>query len=129
MHPLRLFEYCPRCGSHRFQENDASSKRCEDCGFVYYLNPKASVAAFVMDRQSRILVCRRAFDPSKGMLDLPGGVYRMRRNGRGGCRSGIVGGDRLETEADEVFVFFPECLSLFGFRRTHDGFVFSLPKR
>lgn len=58
MHPLRLFEYCPRCGSHRFQENDASSKRCEDCGFVYYLNPKASVAAFVMDRQSRILVCR-----------------------------------------------------------------------
>ena len=73
MHPLRLFEYCPRCGSHRFQENDASSKRCEDCGFVYYLNPKASVAAFVMDRQSRILVCRRAFDPSKGMLDLPGG--------------------------------------------------------
>ena len=73
MHPLRLFEYCPRCGSRRFQENDASSKRCEDCGFVYYLNPKASVAAFVMDRQSRILVCRRAFDPSKGMLDLPGG--------------------------------------------------------
>ncbi|WP_418696101.1 NUDIX hydrolase [Barnesiella intestinihominis] len=73
MHPLRLFEYCPRCGSHRFQENDASSKRCKDCGFVYYLNPKASVAAFVMDRQSRILVCRRAFDPSKGMLDLPGG--------------------------------------------------------
>ena len=73
MHPLRLFEYCPRCGSHRFQENDASSKRCEDCGFVYYLTPKASVAAFVMDRQSRILVCRRAFDPSKGMLDLPCG--------------------------------------------------------
>ena len=79
MHPLRLFEYCPRCGSHRFQENDASSKRCEDCGFLYYLNPKASVAAFVMDRQSRILVCRRAFDPSKGMLYLPGGftdVYK-----------------------------------------------------
>ena len=63
MHPLRLFEYCPRCGSHRFQENDASSKRCEDCGFVYYLNPKASVAAFVMDRQSRILVAGRSIRP------------------------------------------------------------------
>lgn len=73
MHPLHLFEYCPRCGSHRFVENDASSKRCEDCGFVYYLNPKASVAAFVMDKQARLLVCRRAFEPSKGMLDLPGG--------------------------------------------------------
>ena len=43
--------------------------------------------------------------------------------------SGIVGRDRLETETDEVFVFFPEYLSLFRFRRTHDGFVFSLPKR
>ena len=73
MHPLHLFAYCPRCGSHRFVENDASSKRCEDCGFVYYLNPKASVAAFVMDHRSRLLVCRRAFEPSRGMLDLPGG--------------------------------------------------------
>lgn len=73
MHPLHLFAYCPRCGSHRFVENDASSKRCEDCGFVYYLNPKASVAAFVMDSRSRLLVCRRAFEPSRGMLDLPGG--------------------------------------------------------
>lgn len=73
MHPLHVFAYCPRCGSHRFVENDGSSKRCEDCGFVYYLNPKASVAAFVMDGQSRLLVCRRAFEPSRGMLDLPGG--------------------------------------------------------
>ena len=73
MHPLHLFQYCPRCGSHRFVENNASSKRCEDCGFVYYINPKAAVAAFVMDNRSRLLVCRRAFEPSKGMLDLPGG--------------------------------------------------------
>lgn len=73
MHPLHVFAYCPRCGSHRFVENDSSSKRCEDCGFVYYLNPKASVGAFVMDGQSRLLVCRRAFEPSRGMLDLPGG--------------------------------------------------------
>ncbi len=73
MHPLHLFCYCPRCGSACFVENDASSKRCNDCGFVYYLNPKASVAAVIMDSQSRILVCRRAFEPSRGMLDLPGG--------------------------------------------------------
>ncbi len=73
MHPLHLFQYCPRCGSSHFVENDAASKRCEDCGFVYYLNPKASVAVIIKDKQSRILVCRRAFEPSKGMLDLPGG--------------------------------------------------------
>ncbi len=73
MHPLHLFQYCPHCGSAHFVENDVASKRCDDCGFIYYLNPKASVAVFVMDKQSRLLVCRRAFEPSRGMLDLPGG--------------------------------------------------------
>ncbi len=73
MHPLQLFRYCPRCGSVHFVEHDASSKRCDDCGFTYYLNPKASVAVFVMDNRSRLLVCRRAFEPCRGMLDLPGG--------------------------------------------------------
>ncbi len=73
MHPLHLFRYCPRCGSAHFVEHDAASKHCDDCGFVYYLNPKASVAAIVMDKKSKVLVCRRAFEPSRGMLDLPGG--------------------------------------------------------
>ncbi len=72
-HPLQLFHFCPRCGSVHFVEHDVSSKRCNDCGFIYYLNPKAAVAVFVMDEQSRLLVCRRAFEPCKGLLDLPGG--------------------------------------------------------
>lgn len=35
-HPLRLFRYCPACGSARFREHDFKSKRCDDCGFTYY---------------------------------------------------------------------------------------------
>ena len=54
MHPLRLFEYCPRCGSHRFQENDASSKRCEDCGFVYYFNSSAATVAFILNDKNAV---------------------------------------------------------------------------
>lgn len=67
------FKYCPACASPRFVENDFKSKRCEDCGFVYYFNTAASTAAFIIDKEGRLLVARRAKEPAKGTLDLPGG--------------------------------------------------------
>lgn len=74
MHPLRLFHYCPRCGSEHFLENDHRSKRCADCGFVYYHNASAATAAFIFNRAgTALLAVRRALDPARGTLDLPGG--------------------------------------------------------
>ena len=72
-HPLDKFVYCPCCGAARFVVNNASSKRCESCGFVYYFNPRAAVVAVIIDEKGRLLVARRAKDPAKGSFDLPGG--------------------------------------------------------
>lgn len=72
-HPLEDFRFCPRCGSGEFRENNFKSKICDNCGFVYYFNPSAAVACFIRDAQGRVLVARRAHEPAKGMLDLPGG--------------------------------------------------------
>ncbi len=72
-HPLHKFEFCPCCGSAGFAVNDASSKRCDSCGFVYYFNPRAAVVAVIMDEKGRLLVARRANEPARGTLDLPGG--------------------------------------------------------
>lgn len=72
-HPLSKFLYCPRCGSSHFVVNNATSKRCEDCGFVYYSNPRAAVVAVIWDEEGRLLVARRGKEPAKGTLDLPGG--------------------------------------------------------
>lgn len=73
MHPLHLFRYCPECGSPRFDIHDGKSKRCADCGFVYYLNPSAATVAFILNPLGELLVCRRGKEPAKGTLDLPGG--------------------------------------------------------
>ncbi len=73
MHPLEKFGYCPKCGSKHFEVNDEKSKRCENCGFVYYLNPGAATAAFIVNGRGELLVERRGKEPAKGMLDLPGG--------------------------------------------------------
>ena len=72
-HFLDLFRFCPRCASDRFAERNVKSKQCETCGFTYYFNPAAAVAAFITDPESRLLVARRAKEPAQGTLDLPGG--------------------------------------------------------
>ena len=73
MHFSLLFTHCPACGSARFIQNNEKSKRCESCGFVFYMNASAAVAAFIVNKAGDLLVCRRGKEPEKGTLDLPGG--------------------------------------------------------
>ena len=72
-HPLEIFKHCPRCGSKDFGINDFKSKRCADCDFVLYFNAIAAVVAIITNKKGEILVARRAKEPAKGTLDLPGG--------------------------------------------------------
>ncbi len=76
-HPLYLFNYCPKCGSNRFEIHNEKSKKCIDCGFVYYFNSSSSVVAFITNNDGDLLVCRRAKEPAKGTMDLPGGFVDM----------------------------------------------------
>ncbi|HCO68794.1 MAG TPA: DNA mismatch repair protein MutT [Dysgonomonas sp.] len=76
-HPLHLFKYCPICGSDRFVINNFKSKRCENCGFVYYFNPSSATVAVIINDKNEILVATRANEPAKGTYDLPGGFVDM----------------------------------------------------
>ncbi len=73
MNFFEKFKYCPACGSPKFVKNNDKSKRCESCGFIYYINPSAATAAFIRNSDGDVLVCRRANEPAKNTLDLPGG--------------------------------------------------------
>lgn len=73
MHCLDKFKYCPACGSQKFAISSEKSRRCENCGFEFFLNPSAAVAAFILNERKELLVVRRAKEPAKGTLDLPGG--------------------------------------------------------
>ncbi|GHU68874.1 DNA mismatch repair protein MutT [Bacteroidia bacterium] len=77
IHPFEKFRFCPKCGSAQFVVHDFKSKHCESCGFVYYFNTAAAVAAFIMDEQGRLLVAKRAHEPAKGTFDLPGGFVDL----------------------------------------------------
>ncbi len=69
---LESFHFCPKCGGE-FVDNNEKSKRCEKCGFIYYFNPSAAVAAIIRNCEGDILVSTRDREPAKGSYDLPGG--------------------------------------------------------
>ncbi len=107
LHPLAVFRYCPRCGSAAFVEHDNRSKRCRQCGFTYYHNAAAATAAVILNAQGNLLVTRRAYEPAKGTLDLPGGFVNPGESVTDGCVREI----REETGGEAVI----------------ERFLFSLP--
>ena len=72
-HPLKVLKYCPKCGSHRFMPSGDRSLKCGACGFHYFINSSAAVAALVTDHQNRLMLVTRGVEPDYGKLDLPGG--------------------------------------------------------
>lgn len=84
-HPLSAFQFCPHCGSEHFVVHDARAKRCSDCGFTYYCNASAATVAVVRNRRGQLLVVRRALDPARGTLDLPGGFVDPDESLEAGC--------------------------------------------
>ncbi len=72
-HPITVFKHCPQCGSSDFQTINERAKKCTACLFTYYFNAAAAVAAIIFNNEGKLLFTRRAIQPHKGMLDLPGG--------------------------------------------------------
>ncbi len=71
--PQERLKYCPVCGSPAFAYDNIKAFHCGDCGFSFYINSAAAVAAIIENDRGEILLTRRAFEPHKGYLDLPGG--------------------------------------------------------
>jgi ADP-ribose pyrophosphatase YjhB (NUDIX family) len=71
-----VISYCSRCGSpttERVPEGDNRPRAvCDSCGTIHYLNPKLVVGC-VPTWEDRILLCKRAIEPRRGLWTLPAG--------------------------------------------------------
>lgn len=72
-HPLNVMRFCPRCGSGNFKIEGVRSLKCKSCGFHYFVNAAAAVAALVVNTKGEIMLTTRGINPNYGKLDLPGG--------------------------------------------------------
>ena len=113
MHPLEMFTHCPVCGSSRFVVNTVKSKHCSDCSFTYYANPSAATAAFIL-RGGCLLVARRANEPAKGTLDLPGGFVDMDETAEEGVRREIREETALEVSTLRYLFSLPNLYEYSG---------------
>lgn len=71
--PQQVIHHCPKCGTTGFIYRNDNSFVCKSCEFQLYINASAAVAALIIDGEGRLLLTRRAVEPRKGFLDLPGG--------------------------------------------------------
>jgi ADP-ribose pyrophosphatase YjhB (NUDIX family) len=67
---LEILRHCPRCGA---PGGGGPPFRCAACGLLLFTNPATAVGVFVLDGEGRVLLLRRAKDPGRGLLGLPGG--------------------------------------------------------
>lgn len=123
MHPLHQFNYCPKCGSGEFAENNEKSKRCHSCGFVYYFNPSAAVACFIRNADGKLLVVRRAKEPAFGTLDLPGGFVDLHESAEEAARREVKEETGLDIESCKYLFSIPNIYLYSGFEvHTEDLF-------
>lgn len=87
MRPTEVFQFCPRCGGPRPADNVGQSPlRCPTCGFTFYFNPTVAAACFIFDSEGRVLLIRRAKDPSAGKFGVPGGFIDFGESAEDGMR-------------------------------------------
>lgn len=68
-------KHCPKCGEHC----NYSDRRidCPNCNFVLYLAPAVCNSIILFNEKDELMLCKRALDPFKGYLDLPGGFVEF----------------------------------------------------
>ncbi|MFV0547008.1 MAG: NUDIX hydrolase [Bacteroides sp.] len=115
IHPLSLFNHCPKCGSSHFVVHNEKSKKCEDCQFVYYFNPSAATVALIINDKGELLVCRRAKEPAKGTLDLPGGFVDMSETAEEGLTREVLEETGLQISRATYLFSLPNLYLYSGF--------------
>ena len=73
MNNSKVFRHCPGCAGTDIAFDGVKKWECPACGWTFFFNPAAAVMVFLHDAERRILLTKRAQDPAKGKLDLPGG--------------------------------------------------------
>lgn len=114
-HPLHQFVYCPACGAKSFADRNEKARQCAVCGFVYYFNPSAAVACFITNAKGELLLVRRAKEPAKGTLDLPGGFVDMYESAEEAARREVKEETGLEVADCRYLFSIPNIYPYAGF--------------
>ena len=99
------WRFCPRCASAL--DIGAGTVACTSCDFVGWANSAPGAQALV-EQDGRILLGRRAEEPSRGLWDVPGGFLEEGEHPLDGLRRELREETGLEVEVRELLGFWME---------------------
>lgn len=94
------WRFCPRCGAEG--EHRGPSFACAACGYEAWSNSVPGVHALI-ERDGRVLLGRRAFDPGAGCWGLPGGFLEEAEHPLDGLRREVREETGLDVEPEALF--------------------------
>jgi 8-oxo-dGTP diphosphatase len=67
-------KFCPHCAGRLTPRVIDEKERlvCEECGFIFYINPKVA-AGVLIEHEGRVVLVRRGIEPHFGSWTLPAG--------------------------------------------------------
>jgi len=71
------YRFCPRCGGalerRLLKPTEPERLVCQQCGFVFYIDPKIAVGTIIRTASEAIVLVKRAIEPGYGKWVFPGG--------------------------------------------------------
>src|SRR2546422_11700525 len=101
------FNYCPMCGSNQLKPRGENLLVCGQCDYYQHLNPVVAVAALLADASGRLLFIRRAHEPSKGKLGVPGGFVDIGETAEAAMHREIKEEVNLDLDSMEYLASYP----------------------
>jgi len=99
-------KYCSDCGGkvgRRVPKNDNHERWiCDDCGVVHYQNPLIVVGC-VVERDGKVLLCKRAIEPRHGYWTVPAGFMELGETIAGGAARETLEEACATVELDYLF--------------------------
>lgn len=78
MYEYNKLKFCPKCKGRLVKKIEEGGKRlvCSKCGYIIYRNPYP-VAIILIEKDGKILLAKRRFEPKKNYWALPGGFIEF----------------------------------------------------
>jgi ADP-ribose pyrophosphatase len=84
------FHFCYHCGSDQLEQRSEREVKCLACGYRQFVVVTPAAVALVQDRRGRLLLMRRAHEPAKGKLGLPGGIIEPWQSAEAACSREVL---------------------------------------
>jgi len=105
--PIERFARCPACGAGAEPPlHETGPFRCAACGLTLFFSAASAVAVLLERPDGAVLFTRRAKDPARGKLGMPGGFVDAGETAEGALAREVREEVGLDVEAFEYLVSF-----------------------